>query len=108
MNKSFAAGRFCRDASLPDDLQGFLRKAGRVRPGSGSPWDGTEIYVNPELMQGFGLSNTLEAAGFPDGEAQKIGLSDAAFQCRAHFPAPDSRPRRRAGDDRGRSEPAWR
>src|SRR5450759_4859278 len=28
MNKRFAAGRFCRDASLPDDLQGFLRKAG--------------------------------------------------------------------------------
>jgi high affinity Mn2+ porin len=35
------------------------------------PWDGTEIYVNPELMQGFGLSNTLGLAGFPNGEAQK-------------------------------------
>jgi len=35
------------------------------------PWDGTEIYVNPELMQGFGLSNTLGVAGFPNGEAQK-------------------------------------
>ena len=28
MNKRLAAGSFCRDASLPDDLQGFLRKAG--------------------------------------------------------------------------------
>ena len=28
MSKRFAAGRFCRDASLPDDLQSFLRKAG--------------------------------------------------------------------------------
>ena len=28
MNRRFAASRFCRDASLPDDLQGFLRKAG--------------------------------------------------------------------------------
>jgi high affinity Mn2+ porin len=35
------------------------------------PWDGTEIYINPELMQGFGLSNTLGIAGFPNGEAQK-------------------------------------
>ena len=35
------------------------------------PWEGTEIYVDPELMQGFGLSNTLGVAGFPNGEAQK-------------------------------------
>jgi high affinity Mn2+ porin len=35
------------------------------------PWDGTEIYINPELMQGFGLSDTLGVAGFPNGEAQK-------------------------------------
>ena len=35
------------------------------------PWDGTEIYVNPELMQGFGLSQTLGVADFPNGEAQK-------------------------------------
>jgi high affinity Mn2+ porin len=34
-------------------------------------WDGTEIYINPELMQGFGLDNTLGVAGFPNGEAQK-------------------------------------
>jgi high affinity Mn2+ porin len=33
--------------------------------------NGTEIYVNPELMQGFGLSDTLGVAGFPNGEAQK-------------------------------------
>jgi high affinity Mn2+ porin len=35
------------------------------------PWDGTEIYVDPELMQGFGLSNTYGVAAFPNGEAQK-------------------------------------
>jgi high affinity Mn2+ porin len=35
------------------------------------PRDGTEIYINPELMQGFGLNNTLGVAGFPNGEAQK-------------------------------------
>jgi high affinity Mn2+ porin len=35
------------------------------------PWDGTEIYINPELMQGFGFNNTMGVAGFPNGEAQK-------------------------------------
>lgn len=34
-------------------------------------WDGGEIYYNPELTQGFGLSDTLGAGGFPSGEAQK-------------------------------------
>ena len=36
-------------------------------------WDGGEVYVNPEIDQGFGLSNTLGAAGYPSGEAYKVG-----------------------------------
>lgn len=36
-------------------------------------WEGTEIYVNPELLQGFGLSNSTGIAGFPNGEAFKVG-----------------------------------
>jgi high affinity Mn2+ porin len=38
------------------------------------PWAGTEIYVNPEFYQGWGLSQTFGAAGFPNGEAQKAGF----------------------------------
>lgn len=34
-------------------------------------WDGGEVYYNPELLQGFGLNDTVGAAGFPSGEAQK-------------------------------------
>ncbi len=34
-------------------------------------WDGGEVYYNPELLQGFGLNNTLGVAGFPSGESQK-------------------------------------
>ena len=34
-------------------------------------WQGGELYYNPELLQGFGLANTVGAAGFPNGEAQK-------------------------------------
>src|SRR5262249_1457840 len=34
-------------------------------------WQGGEFYYNPELLQGFGLSDTTGAAGYPSGEAQK-------------------------------------
>ncbi len=36
-------------------------------------WDGLEFYADPEIDQGFGLSNTLGVAGFPSGEAYKVG-----------------------------------
>ena len=39
------------------------------------PWAGAEIWANPEIDQGFGLSNTLGVAGFPSGEAYKVGKS---------------------------------
>lgn len=38
-------------------------------------WRGGELYLNPELDQGFGLSNTLGVAGFPSGEAYKVGAN---------------------------------
>jgi high affinity Mn2+ porin len=34
-------------------------------------WEGAEFYINPELMQGFGLSDVHGLAGFSNGEAQK-------------------------------------
>lgn len=37
------------------------------------PWDGGEFWINPEIDQGFGLSSTLGVAGFPSGEAYKVG-----------------------------------
>ena len=37
------------------------------------PWQGAEFWLNPEVDQGFGLSNTLGVAGFPSGEAYKVG-----------------------------------
>ena len=37
------------------------------------PWARAEIWVNPEFDQGFGLRNTLGVAGFPSGEAYKVG-----------------------------------
>ncbi len=37
------------------------------------PWRGAELWINPEIDQGFGLRNTLGAAGFPSAEAYKVG-----------------------------------
>ena len=36
-------------------------------------WQGAEAWVNPEIDQGFGLSGSVGAAGFPSGEAYKVG-----------------------------------
>jgi high affinity Mn2+ porin len=40
------------------------------------PWAGAEIWINPEVDQGFGLSNTMGVAGFPSGEAYKVGANN--------------------------------
>jgi high affinity Mn2+ porin len=36
-------------------------------------WEGAELWIDPELDQGFGLSGTLGIAGFVSGEAYKVG-----------------------------------
>ena len=43
------------------------------------PWDGTEVYVNPELLQGFGLNQVHGVAGFPNMEAQKASFPMTRF-----------------------------
>jgi high affinity Mn2+ porin len=37
-------------------------------------WQGAELVFNPEVAGGTGLSRTLGLAGFPNGEATRIGL----------------------------------
>jgi high affinity Mn2+ porin len=36
-------------------------------------WPGAEGWINGEIDQGFGLDDTVGAAGFPSGEAYKVG-----------------------------------
>src|SRR5215813_8897620 len=43
-------------------------------------WHGAELWVNPEVDQGFGLSSTLGVAGFTSGEAYKVGADAPYFQ----------------------------
>ena len=38
------------------------------------------MWVNPEVDQGFGLSNTLGVAGFTSGEAYKVGAASPYVQ----------------------------
>jgi high affinity Mn2+ porin len=39
------------------------------------PWEGGELWIDPEIDQGFGLSGTFGVAGFPSAEAYKVGSS---------------------------------
>lgn len=49
------------------------------------PWAGGELWVNPEIDQGFGLSNTLGVAGFPSAEAYKVGRANPYFRLQRLF-----------------------
>ncbi|MGH6992069.1 MAG: carbohydrate porin [Caulobacteraceae bacterium] len=49
------------------------------------PWKGAEIWVNPEIDQGFGLDDTLGIAAFPNGEGYKIGKVDPYLQLHRLF-----------------------
>ena len=43
-------------------------------------WSGAETWINPEIDQGFGLDDTLGVAGFPSGEAYRIGDNNPYFR----------------------------
>ncbi len=48
-------------------------------------WRGLELWINPEIDQGFGLRNTLGAAGFPSAEAYKVGKKDPYLRLQRLF-----------------------
>jgi high affinity Mn2+ porin len=48
-------------------------------------WDGGEAYFNPEIDQGFGLSDTYGIAAFPSGEAYKFGDTKPYFKIQRGF-----------------------
>ena len=43
-------------------------------------WQGAEVWINPEIDQGFGFNNTLGVAGYPSGGAYKIGANLPYFR----------------------------
>jgi high affinity Mn2+ porin len=48
-------------------------------------WPGAEVWIDPEIDQGFGLDNTLGVAGFPSGEAYKVGKNQPYFRLTRFF-----------------------
>lgn len=40
------------------------------------PWKNAEVWVNPEVDQGFGISNSVGIAGYSSAEAYKVGAGE--------------------------------
>jgi high affinity Mn2+ porin len=53
--------------------------------GGARPWTGGEIWAAGEVDQGFGLSDTLGVAAFPNGEGYKVGRADPYFRLQRLF-----------------------
>jgi high affinity Mn2+ porin len=49
------------------------------------PWQGAEIWLNPEADQGFGLANSFGAAGYLSGEAYKLGQREPYYRMARAF-----------------------
>jgi high affinity Mn2+ porin len=89
-----AQGTFVYDASFPfhDPYDGPNSALGRVmnhQTATGTlyfdfrPWQGGEIIFNPEFSGGTGLDGTVGFAGFPNGEATRVGaLEPTAYVAR--------------------------
>jgi high affinity Mn2+ porin len=48
-------------------------------------WRDAELWVDPEVDQGFGLDDTLGLAGFSSGEAYKVGSNTPYFRLQRAF-----------------------
>ena len=49
------------------------------------PWKGAEFWVDPEIDQGHGLAETHGVAGFPSGEAYKLGADYPYARVQRYF-----------------------
>jgi high affinity Mn2+ porin len=72
------------DNSLSGDKQFRNTSSGTAYIGIRA-WDGGEIYLNPELMQGFGLSDVHGLGGISNGEAQKSDFPMPRFNMARMF-----------------------
>lgn len=48
-------------------------------------WKGAEAWISPGVYVGYGLSNSYGVAGFPSGEAFKVGATDPYFRVQRVF-----------------------
>jgi high affinity Mn2+ porin len=62
------------DNSLPGTGEGRETFDGTLYAGV-RLWQGAELWINPEIDQGFGFGNTHGVAGFPSAESYKLGAN---------------------------------
>jgi high affinity Mn2+ porin len=48
-------------------------------------WEGAAAYLNPEIDEGFGLSNSTGAAAYPNGAVAKVGRSAPYMRFQRYF-----------------------
>ncbi len=48
-------------------------------------WQGAELWIDPEIDQGFGFADTHGVAGFPSAEAYKLGSVDPYGRVQRYF-----------------------
>ena len=48
-------------------------------------WQGAELWIDPEIDQGFGLADTHGVAGFPSAEAYKVGADYPYARMQRYF-----------------------
>ena len=48
-------------------------------------WQGAELWITPEIDQGFGFADTHGVAGFPSGESYKLGSAYPYFRMQRGF-----------------------
>jgi high affinity Mn2+ porin len=70
--------------SLPADANGRETFDATIYAGI-RPWQGAEIWINPEVDQGFGLGNSFGVAGYLSGEAYKVGETDPYYRMSRAF-----------------------
>ena len=75
---------FTGPQSLPADANGRETLDATLYAGV-RPWEGGEIWINPEMDQGFGLGNSFGVAGYLSGEAYKLGETDPYYRMSRAF-----------------------
>jgi high affinity Mn2+ porin len=73
-NSPYAGANSLASANATNETADVTAFAGRQL------WSGAALYVDPEIDQGFGFSDTLGVAGFPSGEAYKLGFLHPYFR----------------------------
>jgi len=103
--KAAAPERYSVHGQVTEIIQGYPKyRAHYVGPASFAPtsgaarsgvvanvflglrlWDGGEAYINPEIDQGYALSQAHGAANFPNGVASKIGRGAPYLRVQRYF-----------------------